>query len=155
MFSSFQYALEACNICNVRQALRSHKLLYLLAETFEKVIEMSILEKKNHHPTDGCTYLHLFCIFFFFFLSPQLSAISGTKLPCYRLGVSGIVTFLADGKSQSNKQTPSEVLWPELNMLFPLALWPMHMAKDNIQYTIVCQSARQLNKSIVAVILTF
>lgn len=110
MFSSFQYALEACNICNVRQALRSHKLLYLLAETFEKVIEMSILEKKNHHPTDGCTYLHLFCIFFFFFLSPQLSAISGTKLPCYRLGVSGIVTFLADGKSQSNKQTPSEVL---------------------------------------------
>lgn len=66
MFSSFQYALEACNICNVRQALRSHKLLYLLAETFEKVIEMSILEKKNknHHPTDCCTYLHLFFFFF-------------------------------------------------------------------------------------------
>lgn len=108
MFSSFQYALEACNICNVRQALRSHKLLYLLAETFEKVIEMSILEKKNknHHPTDCCTYLHLF----FFFFCPHLSAITGTKLPCYRLGVSGIVTFLADGKSQSNKQTPSEVL---------------------------------------------
>lgn len=53
------------------------------------------------------------------------------------------------------KTAPMLLVKPELNMLFPLALWPMPMAKVNIRYTIVCQSARQLKKSIVAVILTF
>lgn len=63
--------------------------------------------------------------------------------------------FIHKGIKHIMKTAPMLLVKPELNVLFPLALWPMHMAKDNIQYTIVCQSARQLNKSIVAVILTF